>query len=118
MVLVPTDGRTQVHAQWAIALQTSALDVIASRPLLQRRTMMISSQPSSGAQHVGWNKHSMFQMALSGVCKGTARAGADPQVTPMSNPGDVVIDRGADPLSAPQLLILHQVVCALVLVCM
>ena len=31
----------------------------------------------------------------------------------MNNPGDVVIDQGADPLSAPQLLILHQVVCAL-----
>jgi len=30
-----------------------------------------------------------------------ARMGANPQVTPVDNPGDVVIDQGADPLSAP-----------------
>jgi hypothetical protein len=32
---------------------------------------------------------------------------------PLNNPGDNAIDQGADPLSAPQLHILHQVVCAL-----
>jgi hypothetical protein len=47
-------------------------------------------------------------------CKGMAGSRGDvSQVMSMCNPKDNVIDQGADPLSAPQLLILHWVVCAL-----
>lgn len=62
----PIDGLTQVHAQWAIALQTSAPNVFASRPWL-RNPMKASYQASSSAHYVGGNRSTIFLMALSGV---------------------------------------------------
>ena len=63
----PTDEHTQVHVQWVIALQTSVLNVIASRLCLQKSLMKASPQALSSAQHVGGNRPTIFPMALSGV---------------------------------------------------